>query len=252
MILAPPAAISFDFWHTLVVEPGGLMAELRREAVIDALRKQEVKVDQGELEVHLERAQVLQAEAWERGEHLEPKHAALHLADAIEGLKGPGRDAVLDAYLGAGAAAELELSPGAAEALAALADGGVQLGIVCDVGLTGSHHLRSMLERAGVLRYFTGWSFSDEVGRYKPSPAIFRHMLDQFDLQEGAVVWHVGDLKRTDVAGALASGLVPIRYRGLIDDDSDGVEAALVIERFSELLPLAESGTGPRSSVHPE
>lgn len=239
VIPAPPVAISFDFWHTLVAEPGGLMAELRRKAVIDALSKQEIKVDHGELEAHLERAQALQAEAWERGEHCEPMHAALHLTDAIEGLKGPARDRVLDAYLGAGAAAELDLSPGAAETLAALAAGGVQLGIVCDVGLTGSHHLRGVLESAGVLRHFTGWSFSDEVGHYKPSPAIFRHMLDQFDLREGAVVWHVGDLKRTDVAGALASGLIPIRYRGLADDDSDEVEAALVIRHFSELLTLA-------------
>lgn len=252
MIPAPPAAISFDFWHTLVAEPVGLMAELRREAVIDALGKQRVRVDHGELEGHLERAHALQAEAWERGEHFEPMHAALYLTDAIEGLNGPGRNAVFDAYLGAGAAAELELSPGAAETLMAFAERGVQLGIVCDVGLTGSRHLRSMLDRAGVLRHFTGWSFSDEVGHYKPSPAIFRYMLDQFDLQEGAVVWHVGDLKRTDVAGALASGLVPIRYRGLVDDDSDGVEAVLVIERLSELLPLAESVTGPCSLVHPE
>jgi putative hydrolase of the HAD superfamily len=214
------------------------MAELRREAVIGALSKQGIEVDREALEGHLARAQALQAEAWGQGEHFEPMRAAVHLANAIGRLEGPGRDRFLDAYLGAGAAAELELGPGVAETLVALAEGGVQLGIVCDVGLTGSRHLRGVLERAGVLCHFTGWAFSDEVGHYKPSPALFCHMLDQFELHEGAVVWHVGDLKRTDVAGALASGLVPIRYRGLADDDSDGIEAALVIGHFSELVSL--------------
>src|SRR5262249_22895971 len=124
---------------------------------------------------------------------------------------------------------------------AALAEGGVQLGIVCDVGLTGSPHLRRFLEEFGVLRHFRGWAFSDEVGHFKPSPEIFRHMLDQFELGEGdaGVVWHVGDLRRTDVAGARGSGLVPVRYRGMADDRSDAPEADRVVDDLSELVALA-------------
>ncbi len=65
-------------------------------------------------------------------------------------------------------------------------------------------------------------------------------MLDQLGLGEGAgAVWHVGDLRRTDVAGARASGLVPIRYRGQNDDRSDAPEADRVIDELPELLPLA-------------
>jgi FMN phosphatase YigB (HAD superfamily) len=239
VIPGPPTAISFDFWHTLVAEPDGLLALLRREAVLGALMQRGIEVEGEVLDAHLAQAQALQAEAWERGEHFEPMRAAARLADAIDGLDGEDRRRVLAAFLDAGETVDLELSPGAAETLAALADGGVQLGIVCDVGLTGSRHLRAMLDRAGVLRHFTGWAFSDEVGSYKPSPAIFVHMLDQFRLREGEVVWHVGDLKRTDVAGARRAGLVPIRYRGLVDDTSDAGEADLVIEHFSELVALA-------------
>jgi putative hydrolase of the HAD superfamily len=238
VIPAPPAAISFDFWHTLVAEPDGLLAELRRQAVAGALAAQKIEVERDVLDAYLAQAQALQAEAWGRGEHFEPMRAAVQLADAIEGLEGKGRSRVLTAYLDAGEAVDLELCRGAAETLEALADNGVQLGIVCDVGLTGSQHLRALLERAGVLRHFTGWAFSDEVGHYKPSPKIFRHMLNQFGLKEGDVVWHVGDLKRTDVAGAREAGLVPVRYRGLVDDTSDAAEADLVIDHFSELITL--------------
>ena len=234
-----PVAVSFDFWHTLVAEPAGVLGALRREAVVRALLEHEVEVEADVLDAHLAATQALQAAAWNRGEHFEPERAASHLADSIEGVEGESHGGVVDAFLGAGEAAELELSPGAGETVAALAGAGVRLGIVCDVGLTGSRHLRGFLERAGILRHFQGWAFSDEVGHYKPSPAIFAHLLGQLDLGEGPVVWHVGDLRRTDVAGARASGLVPIRYRGQNDDRSDAPEADHVIDELPELLPLA-------------
>lgn len=235
----PPKAVSFDFWHTLVAEPGGVMSALRREAVVRALLEHEVEVEEEVLEAHLAATQALQAEAWHRGEHFEPERAATAFADAIEGLEGPGHGRVVEAYLGAGEAADLRLTAGAAETASALAGAGLQLGIVCDVGLTGSRHLRGFLERAGVLRHFRGWAFSDEVGHYKPSPAIFDHMLAQFELADGDVVWHVGDLRRTDVAGARDNGLIPIRYRGENDDRSDAPEADRVIDELPELVPLA-------------
>jgi FMN phosphatase YigB (HAD superfamily) len=238
-VIPRPAAISFDFWNTLVAEPGGKMSGMRREAVLRTLLEHEVVVDEEVLDAHLAAAQALQNAAWHRTEGFSPARAASHVAGAIEGLDEDGRGRVEDAFLSAGAAAQVRLTPNAAETVAALAEGGVQLGIVCDVGLTGSPHLRAFLEELGVLRHFRGWAFSDEVGHFKPSPQIFRHMLDQFDLGEGAVVWHVGDLRRTDVAGARESGLVPVRYRGMADDRSDAPEADQVVDDLAELVPLA-------------
>jgi FMN phosphatase YigB (HAD superfamily) len=237
----PPAAISFDFWNTLVAAPDGKMAGLRREAVLRALIEHEVVVDEVVLDAHLAAAQALQDAAWQQTEGFSPAHAASHVAGAIEGLDEPGRGRVEDAFLTAGAAAEVQLTPNAAETVAALAEGGIQLGIVCDVGLTGSPYLRGFLDELGVLRHFRGWAFSDEVGQFKPSPEIFRHMLGQFDLGEGgdAVAWHVGDLRRTDVAGARASGLVTVRYRGMADDRSEAPEADHLVDDLAELVPLA-------------
>lgn len=238
VISGPPAAISFDFWHTLVAEPDGLLGRLRKEAVMHALIAHEVGVEEGLLDARLAAAQALQADAWIRGEHLGPPRVAAYLVDTIEGLEGISRKTVVDAYLSVGKSVELELSPGAASTLATLAGDDIQLGIICDVGLTGSEYLRAILKRAAVLHYFRGWAFSDEIGHYKPSTEIFSCMLDQFDLASGDLVWHVGDRKRTDVAGARSSGFVPIRYRGIADDISDGPEADFVIDGLAELIPL--------------
>lgn len=49
---------------------------------------------------------------------------------------------------------------------------------------------------------------------------------------------HIGDLRRTDVAGAKAAGWLAIRYSGLVDDPSDGPEADIVIRDHAELPDL--------------
>ena len=53
----------------------------------------------------------------------------------------------------------------------------MRIGIICDVGLTPSRTLRRYLDGHGLLEFFDHWSFSDEVGTFKPDPAIFRHAL---------------------------------------------------------------------------
>jgi putative hydrolase of the HAD superfamily len=75
------------------------------------------------------------------------------------------------------------------------------------------------LDKHGVLASFDHWSFSDEVGCYKPDPRIFTHALDGLGVAAERTA-HVGDLRRTDVAGALAMGMTAVRYTGVFDDDS--------------------------------
>src|SRR5581483_4930443 len=91
---------------------------------------------------------------------------------------------------------------------------------ICDVGMTPSATLRDHLIRHGLLPLFDHWSFSDEVGAYKPAPAIFEHALDGLGGPAPERVAHVGDIRRTDVAGAKAMGMIAVRYIGVSDDQS--------------------------------
>jgi putative hydrolase of the HAD superfamily len=231
-----PRAVSFDFWNTLVVGPSGLLSGMRREAVAAALAEHGVELADQVLDSHLDAAWSLHVEAWEGERGFHPREAATAVAAAIEELDAAGRERVADAFLGAGEGAPLQLTPNAAEVVPALSAAGVRLGIVCDVGLTGSAHLRAFLDRQGLLRHFDGWAFSDDVGRFKPAPQIFAHMLDRLGVDAGPDVWHVGDLRRTDVAGARAAGLTAVRYRGIDDDRSDLPDADRVIDDLRELL----------------
>ena len=98
----------------------------------------------------------------------------------------------------------------------------------------------AFLERRGLLTYFDGWSFSDEVGVYKPDPAIFARALTSLGDVPADRALHVGDLRRTDVAGARAIGMTSVRYRGANDDDEDLPEADHVIDHHGQLLAILD------------
>jgi len=139
--------------------------------------------------------------------------------------------------------------PDAAEVVSAVAGTGVAVGIVSDTNLAIGRHLRTYLKDHGILEHVAFAAFSDEVGVYKPDPSIFQAALEGLGVDDPSSVVHVGDLKRTDVAGARAMGMGTVRFRGALDDKEPGDEADLVIDRLSDLPgSLPDFGTGPRSS----
>ena len=86
------------------------------------------------------------------------------------------------------------------------------------MGITPSRTLRPFLDGHGLLGYFDHWSFSDEVGVFKPDPVIFEHAMSGLGVDDPADLAHVGDLRRTDIAGANAMGITSVRYAGVFDD----------------------------------
>jgi putative hydrolase of the HAD superfamily len=147
-------------------------------------------------------------------------------------------DELRDAFAATPENLEIPLVPGVRAVLAALDDAGVSLGIICDVGFTPSVVLRANLERHGVLGHFDHWSFSDEVGTYKPDPRIFGHALDGLGAAP-ADAWHVGDLRRTDIAGAHAAGMRAARVAVIHDDvdEANGPSGDVVVTDYAQLLP---------------
>lgn len=81
-----------------------------------------------------------------------------------------------------------------------------KLGLICDSGMSPGKILRNILKIHKILKYFSCTIFSDEIGYTKPNPIIFKKALEELDVKP-AEVMHVGDLLRTDVAGAKAVGM---------------------------------------------
>jgi putative hydrolase of the HAD superfamily len=238
--VAPPIkAVTFDFWNTIARSRLGLaMVEARHEAVAAACQASDLEIEAELLAATLDEVTASYERSWSAGTHFHPNEGAEMLVAAL-GVEGAARTMVAEAFLNAGRGIKLELSPEIRPCLEMLSERGLRLGIVCDVGFSGGEVLRELLDREGLLAYFSGWAFSDEVGHYKPAPQIFEAALAALDA-EPAVAVHVGDLRRTDIAGASALGMTTVRYRGLHDDrgEDGGGEADLVIDSHRELPGL--------------
>jgi FMN phosphatase YigB (HAD superfamily) len=239
----PLRAVTFDFWNTIARVPTGAMTEARRRAVLAACESGGAEVEPKLVAAALEEVGTRWERAWGEGVHLHPDESAAMLVRAL-GVEEAAGELVVEAFLGAGREVELELAPDIRPALAALRERDIRIGIVCDVGFSGGALLRDLLAGEGLLGHFHGWGFSDEVGHYKPAPQPFEAALAALGARAEEAM-HVGDLRRTDIAGAAALGMRTARYRGLNEEVEQGwAEADVVIDRHLELVALVESPGG--------
>jgi HAD superfamily hydrolase (TIGR01549 family) len=211
--------VTFDYWNTLVVAYDEAMFRRRGEHVAEVLAGAGYVVTPEDVNQAFEGSWKTFQEAW----HANRQHVTADgVARVLELLEVPGDEEVTTALLAhfeSGALeSELALAPNVADTLRALRAADVRLGIICDVGMTPSTALRRVLDGFGVLDLFDHHAFSDDVGVYKPDPSIFAHALEGLG-GSPATSAHVGDLRRTDVAGANRAGWTSVRYAGLFDDD---------------------------------
>jgi putative hydrolase of the HAD superfamily len=233
---APIDAVTFDYWNTLVYEEHGRLRGIRLESWKAILAEAGIHVAPARLEQAFDDSWAEYERAWfDNRQYLHDEA----VADIVRAIGIAPTDDVVTALAGSfpGAAdgADLHLTDGIEDCLRALRAAGVRIGIVCDVGMTPSTSLLRLLETRGLLPLFDHWSFSDEVGVYKPDPAIFRHALDGLASPDPGRVAHVGDRTRTDVAGALGMGMIAVRYTGVYDDEDDGPPAHHVVAGHAEL-----------------
>lgn len=242
-------AVTFDYWNTLCCEPpGGYLRGRRLEAMGNVMVDAGVGDAGVVLAAAYDAAWLEYVSGWEANTQYTGRHAARSIADAVHrhlGLSNGLRSRLFDAFASASRAgtAELELVDGVAEALASLRQLGVALAIVCDVGFTPSSELRRHLEYHGLLGCFDAWAFSDEVGVYKPDKRIFEHALAGLGSPDPARCAHVGDRRRTDIAGAQALGMWAVRLTAVFEDDPDqGPAGDAVISSYDDLLPALGLG----------
>ncbi len=232
-------AITFDFWFTLYQSKPVKMDE--------RLRFLKRSIEAGS-DTHLEMAAMQEAfdvgrEAWDRAwmDEYRTMGAREWVSIILNELRVSLRPA---------AQRELELAlentvlndpptlvAEARVVLPALADC-YALAIISDTGLTPGHILHEVLKRDQVADHFAHMTFSDQLGSSKPHPDNFLHTLQALEVEPHEAV-HIGDLLRTDIAGARQIGMRAVQYVGLYQDDAKlEVTPDAVIQNHQELGPL--------------
>ncbi|MCI4322991.1 MAG: HAD family hydrolase [Thermoplasmata archaeon] len=108
--------------------------------------------------------------------------------------------------------AEIRLTPGLPDCLERLTETGVRLGLVSNITTEPGVAVHRLLDRLRLTKWFDAIVLSNEFGRSKPDPALFRHCLRRIRCPP-ALAMHVGDLP-VDVEGARSAGMRSALYVG--------------------------------------
>jgi putative hydrolase of the HAD superfamily len=244
-------AVTFDCWGTLLFERDPAHAQERRvEAVVRVARSGGALLDAAAARAALDAAWRKHWDAW----HARRATGSAEMSGWV--LEAVAVDAAARAALGAElerafaeAALESEIAAleGSRRTLEWLAAAGVRRALVCDTGFSPGRVVRQLLARTDLLDLLEVLAFSDEVGVPKPEARIFEHALGALGAEPAAAL-HVGDLRRTDIAGARSLGMRTVRIRDHYDDASELPEADHVADSHAHLRELLAGITrGPRA-----
>ena len=232
------AAVTYDFWNTLVAETTDSL-DRRRALWTEILFENGFEVTQQQLD-----------EAFAQGWNHFDTNWRNNVQSSIDGVVNAAisklpieislhtKTQLTDAYLAASESTPRKLLPNVTKTLERLKEMDLRLGVICDVGTIPSSRLQAWLVDLNVHEFFDYFGFSDDIGVYKPDPKIFNETLAGLNISDSSQCIHVGDLKRTDVAGARAINMTTVRYTGGRDDPEDGEEADYVIDTHLKILDI--------------
>ncbi len=234
-----PRAVTFDCWNTLLQETDWGTAHRRRvQALGEAARETGAEPEPAEVEEAFRLAWGRHMDLWAEGVATGASHVAGWALEAL-GVSTEGAPVrhLTHHFEEASHSGRVVALPGARETLDALGKQGIAMALICDTGLTPGRVVRRHLDRLGLLSPLGAQLFSDEVGVPKPDPQIFGAALRALGTAAHETV-HVGDLRRTDVAGARAMGMGSVRLRAVHDDVDELPEADRVVDSHAELATL--------------
>ena len=230
------AAVTLDFWNTIFVDSGGRERDRRRAEYLKAMLT-EYGEQAGDLAIqdalsqgydHFDRQ-------W-RDEHRTPPAEEIVnvVLDALRSRVPSEARERLTTYFGR-LVLEVapEPTPGAAAVIAELAER-YKLAVICDTGYSPGSVLRELLDKHGLTGAFDYLYFSNEGGVSKPDVRVFRRVLEELDVPAYQAA-HVGDMERTDIAGAHAAGMLAVHFVGANGNDADESTADAVVRRFADL-----------------
>jgi FMN phosphatase YigB (HAD superfamily)/predicted kinase len=241
----PPAAVTFDCWNTLIYEADWGRAHARRvDALTRAAQEAGHSTTREEAGAAFDAGWEHQMACWRDGIKSGAREVAIHALREL-GLREPhpALEHLIGEYEDASHSGQVLAIEGARECLAELAHAGIRRALICDTGLTPGRVVRQHLDRLGLLEHLEICIFSDEIGAPKPDTRVFHAALAPLGVQPDLAI-HVGDLRRTDVAGARAVGMGTVRIRTQHDDTSDLPEADAVVDSHSDLKRTLLSRSG--------
>ena len=230
-------AITFDFWQTLYADSD---ENWRKRQAIRVKRCHTYLSNCGytcpltDVEFGLEEAYNLVSSLWHKHRGISVKRCMERFAEVLQLQL---QDADLDQLIECLGAAFLEappiIMPYVKPVISRLSKS-YPLGIISDSALTPGSFARKLMERDGILPFFTAFTFSDETDYTKPQVVQFHSTLAELNAKPAEAV-HIGDIFRTDIVGAKNAGMKAIRFAGFNKGEGDDTLSDAVVDDYRKL-----------------
>jgi putative hydrolase of the HAD superfamily len=230
--------VTFDCWATLLYETDPRRAPSVRARILAELTGAEESLAAAALASAWRRHQV----EWHRRVVFAGGDITRHALATLGASLTPDRLAELVTRLESEVLEhEVRAVEGAREILESLRRAGIRRALICDTGFAPGAVVRRLLDRTGLLDLLEVTVFSDELGVPKPHARAFTTALAALGVSPESAI-HVGDLRRSDIAGARAAGMASVRFRGRHDDGASGPSA------YGGVIDCAAAGCDPACS----
>jgi FMN phosphatase YigB (HAD superfamily) len=229
-------AVTFDFWNTLFVDPRGREREAVRGTILnEALQAAGLQPSEAALSESLRASWDFYNLVWLH-EYRTPTSAEL-VGVILASLGARLPDEVTESLVTRFERLVLDIPPepmpGAVYTLPEIATR-FRLAVICDTGYSPGAVLRELLERHDMLSHFQYAYFSNEHGMSKPDRRVFLQVLRELHVPPGEAA-HVGDIQRTDIAGAQSAGMAAVHFVAANDADVPHSTGDSIVRRFEDL-----------------
>lgn len=246
-------AVTFDLWDTMISDDSdeteraakGMRSKMaERRHLLWAALDSVAPIDKQRVDLAYDVADAAFDRVWHHQQVTWP--IADRLQVVLKGLRRALSEPAFARLVAAHETMEPEIAPNAIEGIgAALADLSTRykLCVVSDAIVTPGVGLRALLAGHGLHDYFSGFVFSDEVGRSKPHRAMFDSAAAQLGVELEEML-HIGDRDHTDIKGAQALGLKAILFTGARDADRAVTSADALCDHLRDLPAIVDRLAG--------
>ena len=227
-------AVTLDLWNTLIEDKR--FFEYRIETIRCHLEEQGISRKVEDIQKSYRYATNLFEKEWkENYRQMSLESRIKHILDSMEAsLPQDSINQIITEFYQTFLMYPPEFKEGVIETIEALKPE-YKLGIISDTGITHGKVIRKYLENTGIFNHFSSTIFSDELGYSKPHQIPFQTALKELDVKPHEAV-HVGDLLRTDVAGAKNIGMKAVWIKMGDQTPVKGVKPDYIITKLPELL----------------
>lgn len=226
-------AVTFDLWNTLIHNRN--FGEFRLPALNRILGTRGVEVGEKVLnEAYMAgfsySSKTIPVEGYR---HIETWEIVDKVLESVGYYSSEARNEIVQMYEEAILCNPPTLKEGVFEALEYV-QGRYKIGLISVTGVSPGRIIRNILYDLEILDYFEVLTFSDEVKYVKPNPLLFKDCLDELGVKPEKTV-HVGDSFKSDIVGAIDSGMRTIWVKTLEQVQKEGYIPDYVIHSLLEI-----------------